>query len=159
MKKTGEYGEYFPAQSSIFGYNETVAQEYYPLTKEVALKQGFNWQDNLPFTRGLETLKFSNIPDNIKEMSETILKEVLACQECGKNYKIINQELEFYRHKYLPIPRHCPECRHLNRLKLRNPRKLWERKCDQCGREVKTTYAPDRPEKIFCEECYQKEIY
>ena len=39
MKKTGEWGEFFPASISPFGYNETVAQEYFPLTREEALVQ------------------------------------------------------------------------------------------------------------------------
>jgi CxxC-x17-CxxC domain-containing protein len=44
-------------------------------------------------------------------------------------------------------------------MKLRNPRKLFDRKCDKCGKDIKTTYAPDRPEIVYCEECYEKEIY
>lgn len=34
MKKTNEWGEFFPSSISPFGYNETVAQEYFPITKE-----------------------------------------------------------------------------------------------------------------------------
>jgi len=34
MKQTGERGEFFPTDMSIFGYNETEAQTYYPMTKE-----------------------------------------------------------------------------------------------------------------------------
>jgi hypothetical protein len=33
MKSTGEWGEFFPLSMSPFGYDETVAQEYYPLMK------------------------------------------------------------------------------------------------------------------------------
>ena len=39
MMQTGEWGEFLPPKLSPFGYNETVAQERYPLTKEEALKQ------------------------------------------------------------------------------------------------------------------------
>lgn len=28
-----------------------------------------------------------------------------------------------------------------------------------CGEEFKTGYAPDRPEIIYCEKCYQQEVY
>jgi CxxC-x17-CxxC domain-containing protein len=41
----------------------------------------------------------------------------------------------------------------------RNPRKLYERKCHKCDKEIKTTYSPDRKELVYCEECYNKEIY
>ncbi|QQR83276.1 hypothetical protein IPJ72_05760 [Candidatus Peregrinibacteria bacterium] len=33
MKQTGEWGEFFPAQFSPFGYKESVAQEYQPLSE------------------------------------------------------------------------------------------------------------------------------
>ncbi|MBU0626695.1 hypothetical protein KKH82_04680 [Patescibacteria group bacterium] len=39
MTKTEERGEFFPSSISPFGYNETVASEYYHLTKEEAIKQ------------------------------------------------------------------------------------------------------------------------
>jgi CxxC-x17-CxxC domain-containing protein len=45
------------------------------------------------------------------------------------------------------------------RMKLRNERKLYERKCDKCWVEIKTTYSPDKEEIVYCEECYDREIY
>ncbi|MBT3864654.1 hypothetical protein HOE67_04710 [Candidatus Peregrinibacteria bacterium] len=45
MKETGEYGEYFPPELSTFAYNETTTMEYFPLTREEALKKGFKWRD------------------------------------------------------------------------------------------------------------------
>jgi hypothetical protein len=34
-----ERGEFFPSTISLFGYNETLAHEYFPLTKKDALRQ------------------------------------------------------------------------------------------------------------------------
>jgi len=45
MTKTDEWGEFFPIALSPFAYNETCAQDYYPLTKEEALKKGYKWKD------------------------------------------------------------------------------------------------------------------
>jgi hypothetical protein len=42
MQSTGEWGEYFPIEVSPFGYNETVAQEYFPLTEEEVNSKGWN---------------------------------------------------------------------------------------------------------------------
>ena len=39
MMGTKEWGEFFDPSVSLFGYNETVAQEYFPLTSEEALKK------------------------------------------------------------------------------------------------------------------------
>jgi len=41
MRKTREYGEFFPSQLSPFGYNETQGNIYMPLTKDEALSKGF----------------------------------------------------------------------------------------------------------------------
>ena len=156
MQKTTEWGEHFPKENSFFAYNETTAQEYFPLTKEQALLQGYKWKDpdsrnNLPQT--------VQVPEKIQDTPDSIQKEFLACKECGKNYKIIPQELVFYRKMDIAIPTICPDCRHKARMNLRNPRKLWLRICARCGREIQTSYAPERPEIVYCEECYLKEVY
>ncbi len=39
MKKTGEWGQFFPKEFSCFGYNESTAHKYYPLTKARALAE------------------------------------------------------------------------------------------------------------------------
>jgi hypothetical protein len=39
MQARGEWGEFLPLSTSIFGYNETAAHEYMPLTKEEALQR------------------------------------------------------------------------------------------------------------------------
>jgi hypothetical protein len=161
MKGTGEYGEFFPAEMSHFGYNETAAQEYFPLTKEEALAKGYKWWDKLQKTTGKETLKAGDIPESISDIDESILNEVLGCITCGRNYKIVQNELNFYKKHNIPIPRKCFYCRNSERLKLENPFKLWHRSCMNagCKNEFETSYSPDRPETIFCESCYNKEVY
>jgi len=72
---------------------------------------------------------------------------------------LVKQELDFYRQQRLPIPRYHFEERHQQRFELRNPRKLYDRKCDKCKKDMQTTYAPDRKETVYCEECYLKEVY
>ncbi|PID70257.1 hypothetical protein CSB37_02630 [bacterium DOLZORAL124_38_8] len=161
MKKTEEWGEFFPANMSPFAYNETVAQEYYPLTKEEALGRGYKWKDET-INKKYETLKqsfdWNQIPDDIKEVEDDILTKVLFCERSGKPYKIQKAELKFYRKMNLPIPHLHPDERHKDRMKLRNPRKLYERTCTDCQKEIQTTFAPERPEKILCENCYLKVV-
>src|SRR6185436_5418446 len=45
MRKTGEWGEYLAPSLSCFPYNETVAQEEFPLTKEDTERHGWAWHD------------------------------------------------------------------------------------------------------------------
>ena len=156
-----KYGEFYPAELSYFGYNETVANERFPLVKEEAISKNLNWQDDIQKTTGKETLKPEQISDAIGDVSESILNEVLACIECNRNYKIIKNELIFYKKMQIPIPRRCFYCRHAARVARRNPFKLWHRKCMKkgCENEFETSYAPERPEIVYCEKCYQKEVY
>lgn len=151
MKRTGEWGEFFPINISPFGYNETIAQDYYPITKEEALKKGWKWQEIDKKEYKKQTYQ---VPANIKDVTDSIINEVLACKNCGKNFKILAAELALYRRLNLPIPSKCYDCRHLERMALRNPRQLWDRSCSNCGDAIKTSYSPNRPEIVYCEKCY-----
>jgi len=164
-----KYGEFYPIELSPFGYNETYAPELLSLSREEALSRGYNWQDNIQKTTGKETLKPESIPESINDISENILNEVLKCIECNRNYKIVQNELIFYQKMKIPIPRRCFSCRYQARVKQRNPLKLWHRVCmcdkkhphheRKCKSEFETSYPPDRPEIVYCEKCYQAEVY
>ncbi|OGN25669.1 MAG: hypothetical protein A2925_02380 [Candidatus Yanofskybacteria bacterium RIFCSPLOWO2_01_FULL_44_22] len=181
-----KYGEFFPSDTSLFAYNETIAQEYFPLIKEEALAQKYVWKD--PEERSYKiTMQHNEIPDSIYDTAATILKEIIGCEHEGKckeqctiAFKIIPTELEFLKASNLSLPRLCPSCRHYQRVLQRNPPLLWKRKCGCtglksangiyenqnmhshgevfCSSEFETSYAPDRPEIVYCEQCYQTEV-
>ncbi|MFH1720365.1 MAG: hypothetical protein ABH856_02040 [Patescibacteria group bacterium] len=156
MKENNEWGKFFPPKLSAFNYNETVAHEYMPITEEEATKKGYKWKakDKREYKKQEHA-----IPEHIKDVEKSIINQVLACVECGKNYKITSAELKFYKGLGIPIPRECPDCRHRHRIKLRNPRTLWKQNCSECGIEIQTAYSPDRPEKVYCGRCYRKAVY
>jgi len=151
MKQTGEWGEFFPSAYSAYGYNESVADEYFPLDKETILQKGWRWRE--PDPKEYLPQKVT-IPDAIEQVSEAILKEIFACETCGHNFRIIAKELDFYRKMGLPLPLLCAHCRHKARLKRTTAYQLWDRLCAKCQKPIKTAYAPERPEIIFCEECF-----
>ena len=161
-----KYGEFFPPELSPFSYNETIAQEYFPLTKEEALKQGYKWKEKEARNYKIDIYN-KDIPDDIKEINDEIINKVIECghkdcnHQCTEAFKIIPDELSFYRRMNLPLPRLCPNCRHYQRLSQRNPLKLWHRKCmkEGCSNEFETSYAPERPEIVYCEKCYNAEVY
>ncbi len=154
-----EWWEFFPVSLSPFGYNETVANEYFPLEKEQAKILHFNWSDyEAPFPKVEKIIQASRLPDSIEWIPDDILNWAIECEVSEKPFRIIKQELEFYRKHSLPIPKRHPDVRHMDRMKLRNPRKLFERKCDKCNKDMITTYSPERPERVYCEECYEKEV-
>jgi len=178
MKENGEYGEFFPASLSPFCYNESVAQDEFPLTKDAVIAKGLQWQDSLTKTEGKETLL--EIPDDINDVADSILNEVLVCLSCKRNYRITKQELQFYRQHQIPIPRACFFCRLKQLYKERGPVHLWIRQCgcvgekslnaiyqntrqhfhgaEHCPNEFQTSYHPERPEIVYCESCYNSEV-
>ena len=183
------YGEFFPSELSPFAYNETTGQEYFPLTKEEAGEQGYAWRE--PDTKDYKiTKKVDDLPDHIKDVQDSILQETIGCahegtcnEQCTTAFRIISPELQFYKKMNLPLPRICPNCRHYQRLKQRNPLKLWHRQCqcigtesengvytntsqnhqshasnDHCPNEFETSYSNERKEIVYCEQCYQAEV-
>lgn len=170
-----KYGEFFPTELCPFAYNETIAGEYYPLNEQEAKNFGFKWQKNEHRDYQIE-INPEDLPDHIKEANESIVGKVIGCMhkgecndQCTEAFKILTEDLQFYKRMNVALPRLCPNCRHFERLKIRNPVKLWSRACmcdkehpnhqGKCQAEFETSYAPERPEIIYCEKCYQAEVY
>ena len=148
------------------------------MNKEQVLSAGLRWQENFTKTEGKESL--FEIPDDINEVSDVITQDILACSACGRNYRVIEEELRFYKQNQIPIPRACFFCRFTQLYKERGPVHLWMRACqcigekssngiyqntvshrhgkEPCPIEFETSYAPDRPEIVYCESCYNSEI-
>ncbi|MFA6585755.1 MAG: hypothetical protein WCS86_01170 [Candidatus Paceibacterota bacterium] len=182
-----KYGEFFPLEFSSFAYNETLALEYFPTSKEEVLNQGYIWRD--PFKRDYKIeIMLNELPDDIKNINEEIINKTIACAHdglcecnCSSAFKIIEGEFQFYKKFNLPIPRLCPNCRFSERIKQLNPINFYHQKCNcngiissnkiyknttkhfhdiqSCPNEFETSYSPDRQEIIYCEKCYQQEVY
>ena len=140
-----ERGEFFDPSLSPFGYNETVAQEYYPCSVIARSDndEAIHDYDRSPhFARddgGLELSQFGftrstyeapkpqsdkivlakDLPDTIIEVTDDILQYAIQCEVTGKLFRIQPQELAFYRKHNIPLPRKHPDQRHLERLALR----------------------------------------
>lgn len=162
------YGEFFPFDISPLAYNQSLAQNFFPLDEGTIRDRGYLWNEynRREFQITLNTV---DIPDTISEVSDTIINEALQCGSCNRAFRIISSELQFYRKIGLPVPRFCHTCRALERFKFVNPPKLWSGicKCEQqnhvhgsekCSVEFKTSYSPDRPEITYCEKCFQEEV-
>jgi hypothetical protein len=181
-----KYGEFPPVELSPFRYNDTVAQDFYPLDAARAEAEGFPWytQEKKEYA---PTVNAASLPDTIAEVGDDIVKEVVGCahegtcaHKCTIAFRVVPQELTFYRKCNIPLPRLCPNCRHYARLRQRNPMKLWRRQCmctgtrtgaeryrnaathvhgdAPCPNEFETPYAPERKEIVYCESCYNSEI-
>lgn len=142
MRKTGEYGEFFPISISPFAYNESVANEYFPLEQEKALEKGYKWAE---------------IP--AREVPKDATPDVHTCKECNKPFRTIKQEEDFYKQMKLQTPQKCPDCRHKDRLAKRPQRILIPGNCRKCGIAFESPHQKDSLENIYCEKCYLEVIY
>ena len=161
-----KYGEFFPLELSPYGYNETIALDFFPLTENEIKKNGYNWKI-LDHKNHKISIQSGGIPDDIKYVDDSILNDVLECvhkgdcsHKCMGAFKITNDEFTFYKKNNIPIPDKCSNCRYYERFgKILLP-KLYHRSCmhEGCINEFETSYAPDRPEIVYCEKCYQQEV-
>lgn len=140
MKRTGEWGQYFPASVSDVDYNESCAMLLKPLSKEQALAAGYRWH---------------NMEESAPVQAEG--ENTVKCLESGRVFRLIPQELKFYELLKLPRPVFHPDIRHLHRIALRNPYVLHPSTCRKCAKSIWTDQSEDRI--IYCLECYLKEVY
>ncbi len=160
MTETGEWGEFFPPALSPFGYNETVAFEYFPLTESDAKALGYHWSKiEVSKSEVPRELSANALPSSIAQVSDAIFGEAIICPETERPFRIVEPELAFYRRLGLPLPDAHPDLRHRRRLEMRTPRQLWSRECGKCRAAIWTAYAPERPEMVYCERCYHKEVF
>ncbi len=195
-RRVYKYGEFFPPELSPFPYEATEAYEFFPLDERSAKAKGFVWYQTKHQSYPV-TLRNNEIPDDIKDVPDSVLQEVLECahtaptgalakegggcrEECTGAFRVVRDELTFCRQQNIALPRLCPNCRHYSRLALRNPPTFIRRSCQcagvasengtyrnlaahphgsaHCLERFETSYAFDRPEIVYCEQCYQAEV-
>lgn len=117
MRERGEWGEFFPLTHSLFAYNETLAQVYFPIEKTNALQRGWKWRD---IQNSIHTSAPLAIPDLIQDIPSLFCDQILTCETSERPYKIISQEFKFYQKMSLPIPRLAPAARQQERMKRRD---------------------------------------
>ena len=152
------YGEFFPIELSPASYNESLAQKFFPLTKEEALAKGYRWRDEETKTYTI-TKQAEDLPDHIKDAPDSIVGDIIGCAACNRGFKIIPMELAFLRRMNLPLPRECPFCRIGAKFDqwVKNLR-LYERICNKCGEKFETPYPAEEVSEILCKKCWQEKV-
>ena len=162
MKETGEWGEFFPATMSPQAYNETLGQEYYPLSKEEVISRGWKWKEEVEEIQNIEgeTQDAEKLPQTIAETSDSVITQPIRCKTSSRPFIVQKTEFDFYKKMKIPLPHLHPEIRHRNRVELRNPYILFNRTCDNtgCSTKFESTFSPKQPEKVYCEKCYLEVI-
>jgi hypothetical protein len=91
------------------------------------------------------------------QYTTVVSSQTFTCDKCKKQFLVIEQEEKFLKEKGLPLPVNCHSCRQMRRLQLRGGRQLYRTKCQQCGKDIITSYDPQKAtNKILCREDYDK---
>jgi hypothetical protein len=100
LEQRGQWGEYFPAACSWYGYNQTIAQEYLPLTANAAQATGYRWYTESP----------SAAPNCANDVG------VKICALTARRFKLTRQEIALYEKLGLGEPLLHPDERHRGRI-------------------------------------------
>ena len=158
MKEDGEYGKFWPFKSTYVGYNNSFANIYYPSTKEQIKEINGIW-DELEEKKNMGE-PADNLPDQNKDVSEDLIGKVIKCEKTNKPFKLVKQEIDFYKENNLPLPHIHPDKRNNNRFTQIMNIKPQYFSCPKCNIKSVHYYQPDLGyEKIYCPECYKEAIY
>jgi hypothetical protein len=152
------YGEFLPPELSPYGYNETMSYEYDKISKNEAEKSGYNWYDVMIPEYNVSR-QSDSLPGTYLDTPKNITNEVIQCSTCERAYNINIIEMELLESFNQPVPHSCPNCRYVRRFNRTNKPDLYYRNCAKCNTNIYTPYSPDRPEIVYCEKCYQNEVY
>jgi len=152
------YGEFFPPEFSPFAYNTTLAQNFFPLTKDQVGEKKYGWYEHA-IEEHETTMKAGSLPDHIKDTPDSILDEKIACNKCERAYRIIEMELKFHRQMNVPLPRECPFCRINEKIDIwvkTNERN--KRQCSGCNIEIESPYQKEEHAEVYCRKCYLERL-
>ena len=165
MIRDKEWWEFFDPQLSYFWYNESIAMDYYPLTKEEALKRWYKRSDyEAPFPKVERKVPWENLPKQwcrvIKEKKPEILEKILnyaiVCEVSKRPFRVTKQEIEFYVKHNLPLPTKHPDIRHQERLAEKDPVIMHLMNCEECWEEMLSVHEKWKWKKILCKKCFYK---
>ncbi len=154
MRTTGEWGEFFPISMSPYAYNHTLAQRYYPLTKEQVAALGGRWiEETMP--EAAQAIEASALPDGLPDTDDAI---IVKSERSGRPFKITSQEIKRYRQFQVPLPRLTYDERMEDRAKILGGIKLYDRTCAKTGKPIRTTIPPDSPWIVWDREEWEREF-
>ena len=159
--------EFFNPQLSYFGYNETIAMEFYPISKEDAIKMWYKREDyEAPMPNVEKFVQWKDLPklwckviqEKKPEFLQKILNYAIVCEVSKKPFRITKQEIDFYIKHDLPLPTKHPDVRHQDRVERKEGSVLHLIHCDECGEEMLSVHKQWKWKKILCEKCFYKNM-
>ena len=154
MRKTGEWGEFFPLELSPAPYNHSLAQRVYPLTREEAKNAELWWYDK-PLVSG-QAVDASDLPDELPRSDEAL---VVRSAASGTLFRITSEEIRRYRDFKVPLPRVSYDERMQERAVELGGVELYERQCAETGKAIITPISPETPWIVWEKTAYENTFF
>ncbi len=154
MRTDGDWGEYFNANTCYIPYNKSHSYRLFPLSKDDALSQGLQWQEQ----DATSVLGDQEIDDYVDTYPENKDSMILTCKQSGKPFRLTSTEISRYKKFNAPLPRMTYNNRFDERFDKIGKPKLYDRTCDKTGKAIKTTIPPDSGWIVWDKDVYEQEF-
>jgi len=151
-----KYGDFLPIELSYFGYNDSVANDLYEMSQNEIEDNHYVFQENKIKDNVSDAIDSILLPDSIHDINDDILNKVLISKGTKRQYKITEDELNFYKKNNIPIPRESFYERYERRFKLATSFKLYKSKSSKSGVDILTSYDPSNNQIVWSIEEYKK---
>ncbi len=142
MLELGEWGLFFPIELSPYAYDESAAQDFFPLSPQEIRDRG--WR--------VSPQKETAAHERMTPQKHT--PGVRYCSSCGQAFKVVPREQSLSAQLGVPENQECPDCRLTVRFAERAPYQLEERACARCGEKVLTPLSAAAAPVLWCEPCF-----
>ncbi len=139
-------------------------EEYNELKKHIfdELSQSASFEDffepaKSPFAYE-ETIADLYFPKTVMKKEEEDFGED-KCVLCGRTSKVTEAEKKIYEKMGLAVPDRCFSCRIMALARPYSVVSIKHSNCANCGKDAVTGVSERNYEKVYCEECYLREVY
>jgi len=160
MQKTGERSQPLNPSISQFPYNDTCANEQFPLTQEEVQCVWRKWMEQEIVTVEWEWYIPKEISwyDSQGKVDE-LTSATLVCPITQRPFKIIEQQFNVHKKLWIPIPIKHYDQRYKEQITLwKSPKELFDRTCAKTWMPIKTVYDQNSKEIVRSCEAWDKEF-
>ena len=108
-----------PITYSSFAYNESVAQDFLPITKQEVQRYGGVWLDetvDVNISKNIISIAWDKLERDPNVVDKEIVNSAIACTVSWRLFRILERELDFYKKYWLPLPIKHHDVRYKERL-------------------------------------------
>lgn len=153
MRRTGEWGEFFPIELSPIPYNLSLAQRYFPSSRDDCEQEGLRWYE--PISAAGSGIDAAALPDRDEPPFGARLVRSSAS---GKLFKITAIEAERLAARNAPLPRTTYDERFAERAEAIGQPFFAERPCDRSDRRVLSRHGRECGYPVWAKELYDAQF-